>query len=171
MKSLIKLLFLDRLQPLISSICIYFLSYLNTKHKSIECCMEGQYVSLSINWIILVFVPSLLNWSLHHFTNIQIFIHFPLTGILRGSGAGTLGVPLGGTRRVEGLLGVHGISQARILEWVAISFSMGSSWPWDRTCVSSLLHYRQILYPEPLGKLPPLKKENLSAKVYLKMRH
>ena len=26
---------------------------------------------------------------------------------------------------------VHGISQARILEWVAISFSRGSSQPWD----------------------------------------
>ena len=28
---------------------------------------------------------------------------------------------------------VHGISQARILEWVAISFSRGSSRIWDRT--------------------------------------
>ena len=27
----------------------------------------------------------------------------------------------------------HGISQARILEWVAISFSRGSSWPRDQT--------------------------------------
>ena len=31
---------------------------------------------------------------------------------------------------------VHGICQARILEWVAISFSRGSSWPRDRTRVS-----------------------------------
>ena len=31
---------------------------------------------------------------------------------------------------------VHGISQARILEWVAISFSRGSSRPGDRTHVS-----------------------------------
>ena len=30
---------------------------------------------------------------------------------------------------------VHGISQARILEWVAISFSRGSSQPRDRTWV------------------------------------
>ena len=30
---------------------------------------------------------------------------------------------------------VHGISQARILEWVAISFSRGSSWPRDGTQV------------------------------------
>ena len=35
---------------------------------------------------------------------------------------------------------VHGISQARILEWVAISFSRGSSRPRDRTqvfCIAS----------------------------------
>ena len=31
---------------------------------------------------------------------------------------------------------VQGISQARILEWVAIFFSRGSSWPRDRTQVS-----------------------------------
>ena len=31
---------------------------------------------------------------------------------------------------------VHGIFQARILEWLAISFSRGSSWPRDRTQVS-----------------------------------
>ena len=33
---------------------------------------------------------------------------------------------------------VHGILQARILEWVAISFSRGSSWPGDRTWVSCI---------------------------------
>ena len=33
---------------------------------------------------------------------------------------------------------VHGISQARILEWVVISFSRGSSRPRDRTHVSWL---------------------------------
>ena len=31
---------------------------------------------------------------------------------------------------------VQGISQARTLVRVAISFSRGSSWPWDRTCIS-----------------------------------
>ena len=31
---------------------------------------------------------------------------------------------------------VHGIPQARILEWVTISSSRGSSWPRDQTCVS-----------------------------------
>ena len=33
---------------------------------------------------------------------------------------------------------VHGIIQARILEWVAIPFSRGSSWPRDRTHVSCI---------------------------------
>ena len=33
---------------------------------------------------------------------------------------------------------VHGILQARILEWVAISFSRGSSWPRDWTLVSCI---------------------------------
>ena len=42
---------------------------------------------------------------------------------------------------------VHGILQARILEWVATSFSMGSSWPRDRTSVSCISCIgRRILY-------------------------
>ena len=32
----------------------------------------------------------------------------------------------------------HGIFQARVLEWVAISFSRGSSWPRDQTWVSRI---------------------------------
>ena len=47
---------------------------------------------------------------------------------------------------------VHGILQARILEWVAISFSRGSSQPRDRTCVSyvscisgQVLHHQRHL--------------------------
>ena len=39
---------------------------------------------------------------------------------------------------------VHRILQARILEWVPISFSRGSSWPRDQN--TDLLHCRQILY-------------------------
>ena len=33
---------------------------------------------------------------------------------------------------------VYGIFQAKVLEWVAISFSRGSSWPRDRTQVSHI---------------------------------
>ena len=48
---------------------------------------------------------------------------------------------------------VHGISQARILAWVAISFSRGSSRPWDRTCVSSVCCIgRWTLTTEPPGE-------------------
>ena len=38
----------------------------------------------------------------------------------------------------------HGILYTRILEWVAIPVSRGSSWPRDRTCVSCIS--RQILH-------------------------
>ena len=41
----------------------------------------------------------------------------------------------------------HGIFQARILEWVAISFFRGSSWPRDQTYVSCI--GRWILYHWP----------------------
>ena len=42
---------------------------------------------------------------------------------------------------------VHGISQARILEWVAIFFSRRSSWPRDGTCISYISCIgRQVLY-------------------------
>ena len=34
---------------------------------------------------------------------------------------------------------VHGIFQAKVLEWVAISFSRGSSWPRDWTRVSCIV--------------------------------
>ena len=53
---------------------------------------------------------------------------------------------------------VYGISQARMLEWVSIPFSRGSSQPRDQTCVC-LQHSRQStvlqadsLPTEPLGK-------------------
>ena len=39
---------------------------------------------------------------------------------------------------------VHGIFQARIQEWVAISFNRLSSWPRNQTCVSCI--GRQIFY-------------------------
>ena len=41
---------------------------------------------------------------------------------------------------------IHGIFQARILEWVAISFSRGSSQPRDRTLVSHIAGRRFTLW-------------------------
>ena len=52
---------------------------------------------------------------------------------------------------------VHEISQARILEWVAISFSRGSSWPRDRTCIPCIV--RQILYHWATRKANPREED------------
>ena len=47
---------------------------------------------------------------------------------------------------------LHGISQARILEWVGISFSRGCSWPRDWTSVSCIAG--GFFTAEPSGKPP-----------------
>ena len=68
---------------------------------------------------------------------------------------------------------VHGILQARILEWVAISFSRGSSYPRDRTQVSHIAdgfftswatkeapkYLAWVPYPFSRGGLPNLEIE------------
>ena len=41
---------------------------------------------------------------------------------------------------------VHEILQARILEWVAISYSRGSSWPRDRAHISCVSHITGRLF-------------------------
>ena len=41
---------------------------------------------------------------------------------------------------------IHGIFQARVLEWVAISFSRGSSWPRDWTRVSHIVGRRLTVW-------------------------
>ena len=41
---------------------------------------------------------------------------------------------------------VHGIFQAIVLEWIAISFSRGSSWPRDRTRVSRFTVWATIVH-------------------------
>ena len=45
---------------------------------------------------------------------------------------------------------VHGTSQARILEWVAISFSSRSSWSRNQTCISGISCFSTV----PPGKPP-----------------
>ena len=47
---------------------------------------------------------------------------------------------------------IHGILQARILEWVAIPFSRGSSWPRDRAWIYCI--GRWILYHWPTREAP-----------------
>ena len=50
----------------------------------------------------------------------------------------------------------HGILQARILEWVGISFSRGSSWTRDQIWVSSIAS--RFFTTESPGKPPPTPK-------------
>ena len=58
---------------------------------------------------------------------------------------------------------VHGISQARILEWVAISCFRGSSWPTDWIQVSCLgrqiLHCLRYLESVRIGVIGPKKSQ------------
>ena len=58
---------------------------------------------------------------------------------------------------------VHGVSQVRILEWVAMSFSRGSSRPRDRTRISSVsctgrrVLYHQRHHGKPMGSAAIIK--------------
>ena len=63
---------------------------------------------------------------------------------------------------------VHGILQARILEWVAMPSSRGSSQPRDQSqCLLCFLDCRQILYHWTTGKtIAPLGWCNFSNKCY-----
>ena len=55
---------------------------------------------------------------------------------------------------------VHGILQARILEWIVISFAMRSSQPRDQTCVSWGSYIAgELITTEPPGK-PKSKADN-----------
>ena len=56
---------------------------------------------------------------------------------------------------------VHGIIQARLLEWVAIFSTRGSSWPKGWTCVSCIS--RQILYHSATKEVPPFGLLNLKS--------
>ena len=59
---------------------------------------------------------------------------------------------------------VHGIFQARVLEWVAISFSIVSSRPRDRTQVSCIVS--KTLYCMSHQGSPPSKKESIIGHVF-----
>ena len=62
----------------------------------------------------------------------------------------------------------HGISQARMLEWVATSFSRGSSWPRGWTHVSYI--GREILYHWASRELLHLSTFLVHAKIFFKLK-
>ena len=61
---------------------------------------------------------------------------------------------------------VHRISQARALEWIAISFSSGSSWPRDQTCISCTGRW---ILSHWATKEAPTQRQKEHAKVYVKV--
>ena len=53
------------------------------------------------------------------------------------------------------LLTFHGILQARIVEWVAVFYSKGASWPRGQTCISRVSCIgKQILYHSATWEVP-----------------
>ena len=82
-----------------------------------ECDYSLYIVSLSLSLYIYIHTHThIVVFVVHLLSHVQLFCH-----------------PMGYSP--SGFF-VHGISQARILEWVAISFSMGSSRPRDWTLIS-----------------------------------
>ena len=90
-----------------------------------------------------IFLDSCNHSCMHHSTLYYPCDHFPINGLLyhlkyevkllsRVWLFGTPWIVLPGSS-------VHGIFQARVLEWVAIFFSRGSSWPRDWTWVSRIV--------------------------------
>ena len=64
-------------------------------------------------------------------------------------------------------LSVHGISRARILEWVAISISMGSSWSRDWTCISWVTCVgRWILYQWATSEALTVGQKHLTQNIF-----
>ena len=59
---------------------------------------------------------------------------------------------------------VHGIFQARVLEWIAISFSRGSSWPRNQTQVSHTVGRRFTVWAT---REEPLSKKRYGSKSYI----
>ena len=101
---------------------LYHLSHQGSPKNVIGDPTDNVNINLTIIFFPLAMSPSVSPISLHacmlsHFTRVQ------LCNPMDCSPPGSF---------------VHGISQARILEWVAISFSRGSSRPRDQTQVSCL---------------------------------
>ena len=64
---------------------------------------------------------------------------------------------------------VHGIFLARILEWVAIPYSRGSSQPKDETLILALVG--GFLTPVPLGKALVAYKKNPNYVIVLEVKN
>ena len=109
---------------------LLFLIMLTSIKKQLICCIVVLIIwdflpvwlshlqLLMTLFALFLFLPSIISPGLLLFSQVWRF-HNPIDCSLPGSS-------------------VHGISQARILEWIAISFSRGSSWPRNQTWVSCI---------------------------------
>ena len=84
---------------------------------SISTSSVTSWKSLEFHILIPVFIATNLKWS--EVAQLCLTLCDPMDYSLQSSS-------------------VHGIFQARVLEWVAISFSRGSSWPRDRTQITRI---------------------------------
>ena len=96
--------------------------------------------------------PNSVNWHLHHLTYLSVCRC--VRKLKFYSPACMCGKPLQSCSTLCNLMdcsppssSVHGIFQARILEWVTMPFSSGSSWSRDGTRISCLLNWQVGSWP------------------------
>ena len=113
--------------------------------------LQRTFHFIFMRWVILI--------SMNVYTKIQklweLSSNLSMT-VLVAHSCPALGNPMDG-----GLPGssIHGIFQVGILEWIAIPFSRGSSWPRDCTHISCIAG--GFVTTEPPGK-PPFLREHLA---------
>ena len=119
-------------------------------------CVSGLVVALCTPWTVScqaalsmgfsrqdtllqgIFLTQGLNQRLQHCR--QVLYHLSYLGSTRGVRVCTFShIQLFATSCSPPASSVHGISQARLLEWVAFSYSRGSSRPRDRTLVYCII--------------------------------
>ena len=106
-----------------------FIVMLPKAHLTSHSRMSGS------KWVI---TPSWLSWSWRSFLYSSVYsCHLFLISSAYVEVKWSRSVESDSLRSLPGS-SLHGILQARVLEWVAISLSMGSSWPRDRTWVSRI---------------------------------
>ena len=107
-----------------------------------ECLGENEYMCMYGK------VPLLFTWNYHNIVNRLCEVTQSCPTL-----CDPMDCSLPGTS-------IHGIIQARILEWVAISFSRGSSWPRDWTCIEGLHFNIWATREAPVQNESFLKKRN-----------
>ena len=95
-------------------------------------------------------VETILSWNISYFFFFQFYwdsVNMLFSRSIVSDSVGSMDWSLPGSS-------IHGISQGRVLEWVAISFSWGSSWPGGlNSCLLCLLHWQADSFTtEPPGK-------------------